>query len=595
MIHRHLSKLTDSREWANEWTTDGRYAWKLLLDLPANANVLVLGSGMGNCAGAIAPHVGQVVAMDLSWAQLISAKWRLSLSNPDDNIILVACCDGGCLPFPDASLDCVIVSEPFERTMQQFGAGMTLQKNRLRSRHAQGKAIEVDVLKEIHRTLKSSGQLFLSVPNRFDLQRLRAAWHRLRTFYDRRPPALVQTLHGAFSLEPRHELHPRSFGGYNRLLKSAAFAPPDFFGLLPSYTHLAEVIPLWTSGKLWQKSKPSSLRRAIRNNRYLVPYYGIVAAKHAKVSSSLAERIAGEIEKQVSNGLLRLSLNAFHVTAKDKAVMLGTLGDWPVVVKVPLNESAANGERRNHECLHDLEKDVSLRGFIPRPVASGSLQRIAYYVETRVPGMQLDEALRYHGRTAYLGSIRDFLLRLNPRIMTKPTTQFSGVFFDLQVEEPLRKLADAVTAPLVNRARDFFYNRLHGASVRAGRVHGDLGTSNVFVNGSSVTSVIDWECFQNNGLPLLDVFGFLDSVHRFFTPGATLLTTVPMLARGVWPIQKEREFVTDMYTILGADPQYHDAFVYLNWLHHVAHQLRDPFLYDAKAIEERIIRVLETL
>src|SRR5205807_6566326 len=89
-IRRFLRSVKNVPEWIDNIAVDGRYSWKLLLELPRGCRFLDFGCGLGNLTHNIAGHVGEAVALDLTWERLQFAKQRFRELNPDDRILLIA-------------------------------------------------------------------------------------------------------------------------------------------------------------------------------------------------------------------------------------------------------------------------------------------------------------------------------------------------------------------------------------------------------------------------------------------------------------------------------------------------------------------------
>lgn len=69
-----------------------------------------------------------------------------------------------------------------------------------------------------------------------------------------------------------------------------------------------------------------------------------------------------------------------------------------------------------------------------------------------------------------------------------------------------------------------------GAQDHAGVSCGDFGGSNILIH-DRLSGVIDWEA-DDDGLPVLDAFNYLDATYRQCVPGLSITDTVPLLVEG---------------------------------------------------------------
>ena len=167
-----MTHVNDNPDWLDDLVVDGRYAWKLCLDLPADAKFLDLGCGLGNLTKNIAPHVGEAVALDLTWERLQFAKRRFARFNAEDCIAVVAGGDGSHLPFSDGYFDCVALSGVLEWVAETQNWKDTDSKLLKAARmflsnfgQSNPRAMQVKFLAEIRRILKPGGQLFVAIEN----------------------------------------------------------------------------------------------------------------------------------------------------------------------------------------------------------------------------------------------------------------------------------------------------------------------------------------------------------------------------------------------------------------------------------------------
>lgn len=113
---------------------------ELAQGLPATAKALDLGCGGGHAAFHVAPHIGQVVAYDMS-VEMLNAVSRAAADKGLGNIVTrqgVA----ETLPFPDASFD-LVVSRFSAHHWDDFGAGLREARRVLKDG---GQAVFIDAI-----------------------------------------------------------------------------------------------------------------------------------------------------------------------------------------------------------------------------------------------------------------------------------------------------------------------------------------------------------------------------------------------------------------------------------------------------------------
>src|SRR5438552_11358687 len=95
--------------------------------------------------------------------------------------------------------------------------------------------------------------------------------------------------------------------------------------------------------------------------------------------------------------------------------MTGTVGKYPIVLKLPFNEAAILEEERNALTLRELTGVLSSRpSCIPRSILQGKFNNLHFFLEERVQGEPLNDLLFARGRTAFLGDMERVLEELNP-------------------------------------------------------------------------------------------------------------------------------------------------------------------------------------
>lgn len=600
-IRGFLGHVRYNPDWLDNLVADGRYAWKLLLDLEPNAQVLDLGCGLGNLAKNLAPHVGRVFAMDLTIERLRFARERFARFNSNDDIVLLAGGDGKYLPFPDKSLDLVVVSGVLEWVADdgQYGKSRDakLAKAIRMSLSIFGdrnpRAIQRRFLQEIRRVLKPTGQLFIAIENRLNLEYFyRRADHHSGLRFASLLPRFVANLYSIVAARRPYRTYTHSLSGYRRLLKSAGFPHAQFFGLSPGYSHLSEIRPLVTEEDFWAPPKPKGLRQRIINHKSFVPAFGIIATS-SPVRRSLLGRMLSGIEAQLKPGE-PVTVQRFRLTREDQGVLEVNAGQRQFLVHTPFNPAALASMKRQREAVARLREHSGLRHLVPDIPVQGSFQGIEYFVETRLPGRRLDEHLADVSREAYLEQVVALLETINPGSAPTASARLEGDLLRSEVTEPLERIAQALDSPeAVAPLAGLLHRRLLGAPLAGGVVHGDFNVSNILVAEGRVSGLLGWKFFRPVSLPILDFLSYLDSVQAHCFAEKSEVENIELLIKGAWPSQKEWNALQRRYSALRVDFGWHRELVYLSWVQRVSRQLDTYMLYDPTAIARRIVPVLD--
>lgn len=598
IVRRFMAHVKDNVDWLDDLIVDSRYAWKLCLELPPGARFLDLGCGLGNLTKNIAPHVGEVVALDLTWERLRFAKRRFARFNANDRIVLVAGGDGPYLPFPDGYFDCVALSGVLEwvaDTVSWEDSDSKLSKAVQMFMSFFGdsnpRVMQRKFLQEIRRILKPGGQLFVAIENRLNYEYFgKRPDHHTQLWYGALLPRFVANLYSIAVNRQPYRTYTYSFGGCRKLFQSAGFSKQEFLGFLDGYTHLSEILPLKTDNDdIWRSSRPHDFQGRIKRDKHFVPAYGIIASNSTQPPNSLLRRIVRLIEIALPPEQLPVSITSCHLTGKEKAVIRGVAGPTPIIINIPCNSTASAVQARHYGLLERAQNLDSLIAFVPKPMACGVIQNVPYYVETELAGQPLRNEIVNLDRMSLLAEVSALLRTINPTPLQCPLTPLVGADFDRVVEKPLQKLLESVDdSEWAQEVRAILCERLRGIPVRYGLMHGDFSVHNIFAHDGRVTGLIDWEDVDASGLPILDALNYLDSAHRAYNPHLTLLDTIPLLATGVWPVEEEQRFLAECYEYLGFDIKYHFELTVLYWLYHVGPQLEFSSGCNRPEIKQRV-------
>lgn len=580
-IIRSLSESgNQNSDWLYNLIAGGRYAWKILLNLEPDAVVLDFGCGLGTLSDQIVPLVAKIYVMDFTWEHLELVHKRFIRFNRNNKITLIAGGDGRYLPFPDNSIDCVLLSGMLE----QFPHKMQLK-----------------FLKEIHRILKPDGQVFSEAPNRMNYEYFTKYLDRYTIFKYMRSllPRFFSNMSSVILKKRLYRTYTYSMFGYNRLFRKANFKNVDFFSLCSENGRLKKIFPVSANVPYWLHPSPSRVKEKVKQNKYLVPLYGIIGHSSKGSHRSILDRCLGQIAQDLSerfnNGII--TITDYIVTAKDKGVITGIINDQEIIIKLPFSQQALREEQQNAYFLqrahHCITTDLP---FWPESYSSGELHGLHYFVEERVIGELLKNILIKKGRTKYLHIVEEILEKMNPILSKKTKRYLTNSFYDKEINQRLEKLFYFIPDKRVrDKLSQYFYDLLYGMEVWMGFIHGDFSISNIICKHNNECKVIDWAGFLSSEIVILDVLYYLNSVHRGFTPGSTLLQSIKLLASNQWPVPEEEDFFLRQCKRCGIEKSERKALGYLYWLRHLTTGIPDYLFYGQFGVNLKIQEFVDDL
>ncbi len=306
-----LSDVRNNPDWLDNLAGDGRYSWKIFLDLPPQARVLDLGCGLGNLTRSVAPHVAETVAFDLTWERLEFTRERIRKFNLEDRVLTMAGGDGASLPFADNSFDCVMLSGVLEwvASDDSLWRGVPSKLGKLWRMLSLGfgasspRRVQLDFLREIRRVLKPDGQLFVAIENRTNLEYFRGRVdHHSGILFGSLLPRPLANLWSIYKTRSPYRTYTYSYLGYRRLMRQAGFAKTLFLGLTPGYSHLREIIPYGWQRARWIDATNNKTLSQLRKAAFFIPALGMVSSDGSARRSSLGERLLSKISGDTGIG-----------------------------------------------------------------------------------------------------------------------------------------------------------------------------------------------------------------------------------------------------------------------------------------------------
>jgi SAM-dependent methyltransferase/aminoglycoside phosphotransferase (APT) family kinase protein len=539
--------------------------------------------------------------MDLTIERLRFAAERFAKFNRNQEIVLLAAGDGRFLPFRDQSLDLVVLSGVLEwvaddKDYNIAGQGKIAKALRMSLSifgERNPRTIQRRFLQEIRRVLKPTGQVFIAIENRLNLEYFyRRVDHHSSLRFASLLPRFAANLYSIAAAHRPYRTYTYSLSGYRKLLQGAGFDSHEFFGLSPGYSNLREIRPLVTREQIWSPPQPESLRQRVVENRRFVPAFGMIASSSPTQRTSLLGRLISNTEAQLHSAE-PLTVRRFRLTGDDQGVLEVNSAAREYLLHTPFNPGALTKMKRQQETLLRLRERPNMRELVPTIPAHGSLNGVDYFVESRLPGRPLAEVLASAGREAYLEQVVALLGMLEENDSLAGSQRGSDLFHT-EVDQPLQRIAQALDTPdLLAPLASFLRRGLLGRPAGCGVVHGNFTVSNILVNDEKVSGLVDWGFSRLVGLPILDLLDYLDSVQAQCFPNNSEVENLELLANGTWPSQKEWDALQRRYGALGADPAQHRPLVYLSWVHRISRQLHSYMVYDPKAVDSRITQVLK--
>lgn len=585
-IRRFIESTKNDVSWLDELIVDGRYGWKIFLDIDKQSVIMDIGCGLGNLASNLAPQAKKTIAMDLTHESLEFSKKRFEIFNPDDDIELIAGGDAARLPFEDKTFDCITVSGVLEWVgegdMAPFQTGSKPARFWRMVAYQFGRhgprSIQLQFLKEIRRVLKDDGQLFIGTNNRFNLEHL----------FDppddpsglKRGSLLPRVLANLYSLWRRqspYRAYTYSMSGYRRLLKQAGFAKIEFLSLFKGYSELNEIVPSDAEVSQWRGAPLGPRSRAQRIKRYksFVPAFGIVANVNGGKRQSLYDRVLAAVASNAGLGAISAySIDAVRISAKEKLLMWGSAGDTQFMIKVPFSAAAIGSEQTNHEILAKLTNNENHPDFLPQAIAEGKVDGFQYFVEQRMSGAEISSVASSWDKAQTLQLAADTLSAISSLAPLSHKT-LEGDLYEHFVTAKIGEISKQLDDPeLISGLKAHFQDVLYGIPVSVGIQHGDFSLSNILVDGVQVSGLIDWEAGAIEGLPILDAINFTMSQNLTRHPASTPAVSWMQVASLLDDDSEETTFLQRAYQAHGMDMVHHRAMVHLHWLHVVAFRLK---------------------
>lgn len=489
-----------------------RLALQMLLPVGPKAEVLDCGSGWGTVALHLAAFCGRVVAFDQVGLHL---RWLRAACRARgvENVVLVQGGDTRHLPFPSESFDAVILNGVLEHVAVNIPG--------------EPRAIQQLFLDEVARILKPSGSLYIGIENRLNYKYfLGVREGHIQMKYGALLPRFLTRWYLRWRRGRPYREYTYSLRGYRELLDCAGFSHRKFFAPWPTYSSAGEFFPVQDTRRsaLWRvESRHPAARWP---GWYFARAYAMAASKKAP-EPSLLERLVREISLRAGQDSPWILKGAvFTATSGGKAIvrLAGPDGrDWYAQLGLtPLAGAWISAQYRSISAIHARPLPPEVKQRIPVPVMAGEIEGYTYAIREYRAGVNGGSLIgRAGGREALCRDAEAFLVGLHGT--GRCVVEIDEARFHRLFGEPIAAAEQWFTAEEWGRSGAWFEQR--AAWIRSltlgGRLpvvpyHGDFTPENCVCDASSgrLVQVLDWELYQEDGLPMVDWVTFLGCAYR---------------------------------------------------------------------------------
>jgi ubiquinone/menaquinone biosynthesis C-methylase UbiE len=473
---------------------------------------LDIGSGWGSLTFPLAKYYREVWSLEAVWPRIEFQK--IVKEQQDIANVNFARANMLNLPFPDNYFDLVVASGALE------WAGIADQSKNARD-------VQLDFLKEVKRTLKPTGCLYIGIENRFGLQFLRGARDHSGLPFTSVLPRRVADLAvrflrktgGVYKAGKRtteewkdYRTYTYTAPGYEKLLRQAGYRYSVIYWA-PDYNH-----PL-CAGRVkdpqsfifylnhLQRSKGGDKKRLMERLLSLIPLLPRFLVKPLvsffspcfliyAYPSEKPETLESKISKHEDcQSFLRRS-GADTRTAKVHYFLLRD-GNLHTVVKFPRFKEGLQPLERE-ERLMEQHNDIAAKRY--------DIDEITVFTEPDLKAVRCKFSNPSHNDRA-INWLIDFQSKTMKGFWNPTEVEREVGNLQRYISETSLNL-NAETRQRVSQDLDLFLKNVSQMQLEKVSEHGDYCTLNILIDGQKMY-VIDWEFYKEEGNPLFDFCFFV--------------------------------------------------------------------------------------
>lgn len=315
-------------------------------------------------------------------------------------------------------------------------------------------------------------------------------------------------------------------------------------------------------------------------------------------------KIGNIISNETNMSFKNISLEKIYNSSKQNIIMrISSDQNDKYIVKISLTSIGFKNALSQHLCLQKIHNEVCLdietKQLIPKPVYQGSLNGNGIFIETFIDGINAKSSVKFDNKTKILlkngskilcklGSFSALEKKIDHALYTKKIKIIIDKIKQLDTKNKYRHIFEMIDYDL----RKIFIDQLFPFMWS----HGDFRVSNIILNKETfnIVGIIDWNPFEKDGLPLLDLLSFIDSIylHRNKYHLGKVIVEV-FLSNNL--MYYEMNIIEDYLKKFDIEKDYLKHFIILYWMKHIYSQIDYKIIKDKNWLELNYYNVLKYL
>ena len=501
--------------WARTYDPT-RSTLQYILNIKKNDKVLEIGPGWGAIALHIIPNCSEYFALDQIRDHVHYISETLKRDKKNYNKLKFICSgNDNFIPFKSNKFDHVILNGVLE----------WVASNNLSS---SPKKIQELFLNEINRILKPNGKLYIGIENRISWKYFRGTPEgHIKMMFGALLPRFVTRLYLKIFRNQNFREYTYTLWGYYELLKLSKFKFKRFFTTIPQYSNIKYFSPIslfsnfrslpLISNKPWNKKNIFS---TFPFNLFS-PNYGFIASRSNENLNTIIDEIINILilKNKWNNVKILNGYGCISGTGKINSLILVNKKNkyW---LSIAGSNFTRRGIKQNYLAYNYLKNKKNIKDSIINLYEINNYENYTYSLEDY-----------FDGKSPILNFKNDYFNKYNLKVYDKiieisklgRSKIIDKKIYSNLISIPFDNLKKWFTPSenlkykkLLDNISKWLYSSFFNKKLLLVPIHGDLVPTNTLVNSKNEIKIIDWEFFQEEGLPLTDLIIFIGNSYRIF-------------------------------------------------------------------------------